>query len=217
MKYQIIPSSVGLSSIILVFILVVAFIYLSKAAFDDEISVLGHTITLPHKNLEQGSIPYADLVFQYDLSQRDKIQINNYELAQTPGEGKVTNNEIKALLDCYYDSECQNAKVSSHVNDIVKDYKHFLIKDDMVVLYGLRVGDNQNIIDGHTVIIREDVLADIVNPIYVQTNDAYNTGALSSEDIKDIINAEQDENIISDLAKLKRVAQTIELKQREEQ
>jgi hypothetical protein len=220
MKHKIIPSSIGMSSVMLFFALALAFIHLSTKVFNDDISILGKTVQLPHTNLKQADVqsPYGDVLFQYNMTQDDVMKIKNYEISLVSGEGKVTPEELEQLLNCYHDSECTNAKVPTYIGGVVQGYKHFLIKDDMIVLYGLKLDEQEYSVEEHLVIIGDNMLIDIIDPVPSRVNSVYALGNnTNSKQLQKIIEEEKVPEVVNDLASLKRVAQSIEIKKRETQ
>lgn len=232
MKHKIIPVAIGTSTIILCALLAGAFIYLSTSAFEDEASIPGQTVHIPRNKYTQwfqkdDSAPYADIVFQYDQKQVDKMTVNNYDMSMIQAEGKITVKEINVLKDCYQDSDCKNKEVSQQVNNIINSYTHSIVKDDMVIVYGLMPNNftqDSRHIDSHIFIIGDAVFADIVNPVSLKMNKKYTNiiedGTTSVTELEDELWAEifaaQTPEMLADLKLLKKSAQSIKLVPREE-
>ncbi|MEA3323223.1 MAG: hypothetical protein U9Q12_03290, partial [Patescibacteria group bacterium] len=157
----------------------------------------------------------------------DEMAVNNYEIAMIQAEGKMTIKEIKVLIDCYKNNNCKNKDVSQQVNHMINSYTHSIVKDDMVIVYGLMPNNftqNSGRIDSHMFIIGDTVFADIVNPVSLKMNKKYTNiikdGTTSMIDVEDELWAEileaQTPEMLADLKLLEKSAQSIKLVPREE-
>lgn len=232
MKHKIIPVAIGTSTIILCALLAGAFIYLSTSAFEDEVSTPGQTVNMSRSQLIQWfqkdyTTPYADIIFQYDQKQVDKMTVNNYEISMIQIEGKITIKELNVLRDCYKNNDCKNKEVSQQVNNIINNYTHSIVKDDIVIVYGL-IPSNfiqaSGYIDSHIFIIGDVAFADIVNPIALKMNKKYanrskegiiNMAEMEREAWVEILE-EQTPEMLADLKLLEKSAQSVKLVSREE-
>lgn len=232
MKHKIIPVAIGTSTLILCALLAGAFIYLSTSAFEDEIAAPGQTVDVPRNQFTQwfqkdDVTPYADIVFKYDQKQVDEMTVNNYAISMIQAEGRITLKEIKVLLDCYKNDNCTKKEVSQQVNHIINSYKHSIVKDDMVIVYGLAPSNaiqESGPVDSHMFIIGETAFVDIVNPISLKMNKKYaniiDGEVISVTETEDELWAEilaaQTPEMLADLKLLEKSAQSIKLVPREE-
>lgn len=182
MKHKVIPSFHGLVIIIFCVLIVGAFIYLSTSKLDRDVEMIDQTIDMEkiYDKWDTSKPKYemkrVDVSYKYDTRQVDDVHIINYEITNDVGEKKITPREVEVLLNCYKNKVCEDIDISKTTEYIINNYKHFLIKDDFVIVYGLYPDRNKESfgeIESNIFIINEHMFANIVNPIYSKTNKKY--------------------------------------------
>jgi len=183
MKYKVIPSFHSLVIIIFCVLIVGAFIYLSTSELNRDVEMIDQTIDMEKiydrwdKSKPEYETKRVDVSYKYDTRQVDDVHIINYEITNDIGEVKVTPREVDVLLNCYKNGVCEDIDISKTTEYIINNYKHFLIKDDFVIVYGLypdRSEESFGEIENNIFIINKHMFANIVNPIYSKTNKKYN-------------------------------------------
>ncbi len=173
----------GLAIIIFCLILAGSFIYLSSKKLNNDVEMASQVIDVNdiydiwNKN-PQYEVKRINVSFQYDTRQVEDIRVINYKITNEKGEKNITQEEINVLLNCYRNNNCQKKDISEKTKNIIENYKHSIIKDDLVIVYGLfpiETEESFGEIESNVFVINENLFATIVNPIYSDTNKRYNT------------------------------------------
>ncbi len=183
MKHKIIPSLHSLIIIIACFALAGSFIFLSMQKLNEDVEMISETIDLENmykmKNVWEEpkyTTKQIDVSFKYDTRQVDNMHVVHYEITNETGPENITQKEIDVMLDCYRNEICDEVDISAKTEHLINDYKNFIIKNGVVVVYGLYPKTSEESfgeIDSNVFVIKEDLFAKIVNPIYSKTNQKY--------------------------------------------
>jgi len=171
------------SMIVIIFclILVGGFIFLSTRKLEKEVDTVNQAIAIDNMYSILAEKPkykmkHIDVSFQYDTRQVDDMHVVNYEITNNLGDNKITQVEIDVLLNCYRNDVCDNASISQKIEQLINNYKHFIVKDGVVIVYGLYPEESKESfgeIESSVFVISEELFVHIINPIYLKTNKKY--------------------------------------------
>ena len=173
------------SMIVIIFCLVLVggFIFLSTRELNKDVEMANQTVAMENmysmwEKQPKYKTKQIDVSFQYDTRQVDDMHVVNYEITNVTGQEKITQTEINVLLDCYRNDICDDVDISEKTEHLIKDYKNFIVRDDMVIVYGLypkKSEESFGEIENNIFVISEDLFANIINPLYSKTNKKYDS------------------------------------------
>jgi hypothetical protein len=182
MNSKIVKSVHSIIVIIIALALAAAFIFLSTSELKKDVDIAAESLDIENSYKRWGKKPkyetkQIDVEFQYDTRQVDDVHVINYKITDKTGDKTITQKEIDILLKCYMEADCSEKDFSQKTRYIIDNYKNYIVKDDVVVVYGLmpvNFSESFGEIENNIFVIHKELFAKIVDPVFSNTNKKYN-------------------------------------------
>jgi len=184
MKHKVIPSMHSMIIILACFLLAGSFIFLSMQKLNEDVEMITEAADFESMYMVKSIFKEPELItkridilFEYDTRQIDEMYVVHYKITNDVGLENITQGELDVLLNCYKNNICDEIDISEKTEHIIKNYKNFIIKEDVVVVYGLypkNSPESFSEVENNVFVISDDLFAQIVNPIYSKTAEKYN-------------------------------------------
>jgi len=176
MKHHIISPIIGTTTVIILFLLALSFIYISVSTFEHEISFAGHEVQLPANNKRHlmQMYTYSNLTFRYDERQKDKVEIKRFNVVPFERDDVISQKQLLSIAKCIDKNNCKQIDKTDWGKTISIFKDNAFQVGNITVVYGLTVDNSDNnIVHADIFIINDTSLVIIRDPVYLRTNQKY--------------------------------------------